>query len=634
MLLSTLQTHFGHSEFRAGQQLVIEQLLAGVNTLALFPTGGGKSLCYQLPALLSKDLTIVISPLLALMKDQVDSAVAHGRNALRYDSTLDSQEKQLCLAQIESQNVNLLYLSPESFASKEVQQLLKRVPIHLIAIDEVHCYSEWGHSFRPAYLHLPRLIRALKPHAVLALTATATKKVATEIRKAFRIKRDHQVSTSFYRPNLSYTIIPTTLEDRTQEVLKLLNTGPAGSCIIYVMRQIDTMQLSAHLESHGITSRSYHAGMDSQAREKVQNGFLNNHFRVIVATIAFGMGIDKKDVRQVIHYHMPKSPEGWMQESGRAGRDGKAANCTLLACGDDIRHLRSFIEMRDIEPRALESILRTIQSAGKLWLCAPYMLGVQHDLSASTIGILLLHFEQLKLIKHQVTSWRYLRVRKLRYSATISGLSKRQANIIQSISEMSRRFDTFESEDAFQIPRPQLLKLIDTIESSGEFSIQRSGWTEEYKVINAEFDLKETAKHLHEQHALLSQQDHQRLDAVTSLITTKSCITKRLLQGFGEKLAQPCGHCSTCRKEPRPRKITAPTLPELESEQVELIDKIHKESLTGLNNSKTLTKFLCDIPSPKIRYYRLYKHPYHGALTRYDYHEVELQSQIRMQGLH
>lgn len=630
MLLDKLQQHFAHSEFRPGQQEVIDRLLAGSNSLALFPTGGGKSLCYQLPSLLLPGLTIVISPLLALMKDQVDKAVTNGQRAIRYDSTLSIEGKECCLAALEANEIDLLYISPESFAAAEIHSLLKGLAIDLIAIDEIHCYSEWGHSFRPAYLHLPRLVRTLKPNAVLGLTATATKKVASEIRKAFRIKLTDQVSTSFHRPNLNYTVIPTQAENRLDVLSSLLLEGLQGPTIVYAMRQVDTMEIAAHLQAKGLIARSYHAGMDTAAREHVQLEFLNDNIRIIVATIAFGMGIDKPNVRQVIHFHLPKSPEGWMQESGRAGRDGKPADCTLLACGDDIRQLRSFIHSRTVEASALASILRSIHSADKIWLCAPFMLAVQHDLSAGVIGIILLHLEQLKLIKHTTTSWRYLRIRKLRFGSAITGLSKRHAMIAEQLTKLEQRFDTLESEERFQISRSKLINIADELEKSGEFSIRRSGWTEEYKVLNDQFDLDEVTNNINKILQTRLDEDFQRLEDIISLVSTRSCITKKLLLGFGERISEPCGNCSSCRKETRPRKLPRSSVPELGNNEIEIIQSVHQETHSALKGARTLTRFLCDLPSPKLRYYRLYQHNSHGALANFDHEEVELQARLTL----
>ncbi len=630
MLQEALKLHFGHQTFRPGQEAVIQLLLSGTNTLAILPTGGGKSLCFQLPSILLPGLTVVISPLLALMKDQVDKVIANGQRALRYDSTLETTGKEQCLKALQSNEVDLLYISPESFAANEIYLLLKQIPISLISVDEAHCYSEWGHSFRPAYLHLPKLIKAIKPNAILALTATATKKVASEIRNAFSIKLTHQISTSFFRPNLTYTVIPSLPEERLQRLSQLLREGQQGPCIVYAMRQIDTMEITAYLQAQGITARSYHAGMDTASRERVQSDFLHNKVRVIVATIAFGMGIDKADVRQVIHYHLPKSPEGWMQESGRAGRDNQPASCTLLACGDDIRQLRSFIHSRSVEPSTLNSILRSILSSNKIWFCSPYMLGVQHDLHSGIIGILLLHLEQLKLIKHKATSWRYLKIRKLRFGATITGLSKRQTQIVEKLCALNQRYDTYTAEEQLSISRTQLLKIAKELEQSGEFSIQRSGWTEEYRILSPDFNIHEISQTINQTLHQTLDQDYQRLDDIIALIKTRSCITKKMLAGFGERLPHQCNTCSSCQKEPRPRQLPQTKIPELLPEQIELIQTVHNQAHPALKNPKTFTRFLCGIPSPRVRYHRLYRNEHHGALAKYDHEEVELQVQIRL----
>ncbi|PID78996.1 RecQ family ATP-dependent DNA helicase, partial [bacterium DOLZORAL124_64_63] len=338
-----LARHFGHTSLRPGQEEVIGRVLDGINCLVVLPTGGGKSLCYQFPAVCLEGLTLVVSPLIALMRDQVDVLLEKEVAAARLDSTTTAEGYERTVARLEAGGLKLLYLSPERLEDAALVKLLKGLDIALVAIDEAHCISEWGHSFRPSYLKLPKLVRALKPGVVLALTATASTATAAEIRKAFRILKRDQIQTSFYRENLSFDVTVCAGGEKRGRLLEVLSGAGRVPGIVYATRRGDVEELASFLTSNGIPARAYHAGMPADARAEVQDGFVRHEFPVICATIAFGMGVDMPDVRSVIHYHPPKSPEGWIQESGRAGRDGRPSHCELLVNGDDRTAMESMV---------------------------------------------------------------------------------------------------------------------------------------------------------------------------------------------------------------------------------------------------------------------------------------------------
>ena len=341
-LRAELLRHFGHSGFRNGQEPVIGALLDGRSALAIFPTGGGKSLCYQLPALLLEGLTLVVSPLIALMKDQVDALQARGIPAARWDSTLSADEISQVQADIASGALKLLYIAPERFVSETFLALIKRTPVSLLAIDEAHCISEWGHNFRPEYLRLAALAKKLRIPRVLALTATATPPVAKDICKAFRIRSGDDYRTSFHRPNLAIHVTPVTAEDRPRVLVERLTAKPRFPAIVYVTLQHTAETVAAHLRRSGLSARPYHAGLADDVRSSAQDDFMAGRCDIIVATIAFGMGIDKANIRSVIHFNLPKTLENYQQEIGRAGRDGEPAHCEMLACADDLTVLENF----------------------------------------------------------------------------------------------------------------------------------------------------------------------------------------------------------------------------------------------------------------------------------------------------
>lgn len=331
MLEKNLEKYFNFSEFRAGQKEIVEAILAGRDVVALMPTGGGKSLCYQLPAILSDKITVVISPLIALMKDQVDSLLARGIAATFINSSLDQNEIAARIADLRSGKAKILYAAPERFGNFEFKKLFSELPISLLAVDEAHCVSQWGHDFRPDYLEIKNYIRTLKKRPVVAaFTATATPEVKDDIIQRLELKNPQVFVRGFDRPNLKFfTQRDLKPRQREKEVLRVINSL-AGAGIVYTLSRKNAEELAKYLRENKIKAVAYHAGMSADKREKAQNDFMENKFKVIVATIAFGMGVDKADVRFVIHCGMPGSLEGYYQEAGRAGRDGEAAYCVLL----------------------------------------------------------------------------------------------------------------------------------------------------------------------------------------------------------------------------------------------------------------------------------------------------------------
>ena len=313
-----LRDRFGLAEFRQGQQAVIDRLLAGKNVAAVFPTGGGKSLCYQLPSQVLPGTTVVVSPLIALMKDQCDALAERGVAAARLDSTLSTAEFRAAVHGVRDGSIKLLYIAPERFFNERFLVTIGSLDVSLFAIDEAHCISQWGHNFRPDYLKLAELTKDLKADRVLALTATATPEVLSDIRAAFNIDADDAIRTEFYRPNLhlrSSVVEPNQQYDR---LLDRLQSRPRGSTLVYVTLQKTAEQIAELLTADGFDATPYHAGLESEQRAEIQQRFIDSDDSIVVATIAFGMGIDKSNIRYVYHYNPPKSLEAYAQEIGRA----------------------------------------------------------------------------------------------------------------------------------------------------------------------------------------------------------------------------------------------------------------------------------------------------------------------------
>ena len=341
-----LKQYFGYDQFRPGQEVIIDHVLAGRDGLVIMPTGGGKSLCFQLPALLLDGLTLVVSPLISLMKDQVDALNAAGVPAAFINSSLAGAQIASIQRQVLAGEIKILYVAPERFATGSFAGFLDQVELSLIAVDEAHCISEWGHDFRPEYRNLQRLRQSFPKVPVLALTATATKQVRQDIVQQLRLVGGRVFITSFDRPNLSYAVWPK--KKCFPKIVGLLKAYEQESAIIYCSSRKKTESLAEKLCERGIAARAYHAGLETAERHGVQELFIRSEIQVVVATVAFGMGIDKPDVRLVLHHDLPKTIENYYQETGRAGRDGLPSRCVLFySYGDRAKQMFFINQLTD-----------------------------------------------------------------------------------------------------------------------------------------------------------------------------------------------------------------------------------------------------------------------------------------------
>lgn len=367
-LLHTLKTAFGYSTFRPLQREIIETSLAGRDVFALLPTGGGKSLCFQIPALHRTGLTVVVSPLIALMKDQVDQLQAAGIAATFLNSSLGAAEARSRLAGLHRGEWRLLYVAPERLMLDNWQENLKSWNVSALAIDEAHCVSEWGHDFRPEYRQLAKLREFLPDVPVMACTATATERVRIDIVKFLKLREPSVFVASFNRPNLTYKVIPK--DEPAKQIVAWVKKRGDESGIIYCASRAATERIAEALAGRGFSARPYHAGLDTEERSRNQELFLRDEVRIICATIAFGMGINKPNVRWVVHYDLPKNIEGYYQETGRAGRDGLPSECLLLFNAGDAVKQTHFIDQvtnpqeQQIARAQLRQIMHYAESAG------------------------------------------------------------------------------------------------------------------------------------------------------------------------------------------------------------------------------------------------------------------------------
>ena len=376
-LKSALKSIFGFDNFKGDQEAIIQSLMDGHDVFVLMPTGGGKSLCYQLPSLLMDGMAIVVSPLIALMKNQVDviNGISEEDGVAHYlNSSLKKSEIDQVKADISSGKTKLLYVAPESLNKQENVDYFKTVKISFYAIDEAHCISEWGHDFRPEYRKIRESVDQIGRAPIIALTATATDKVRTDILRSLNIEDAKQFKSSFNRPNLYYEVRPKT-KNIDKEIVKFIKENPGKSGIIYCLARKKVEELAEVLRANDIKAAAYHAGLEAETRSRTQDDFLQEKIDIIVATIAFGMGIDKPDVRFVIHYDIPKSLEGYYQETGRAGRDGQEGKCIAFYSQKDLKKLEKFMENKPVAEQEIgRQLLQETQAYAESSVCRRKLL--------------------------------------------------------------------------------------------------------------------------------------------------------------------------------------------------------------------------------------------------------------------
>ena len=643
-LRSALTQHFGHTSFRDGQERVIATLLEGRSALAIFPTGAGKSLCYQLPALLMDGLTLVISPLIALMKDQVEALRARGISAARLDSTLTASEVAGVFDAMRNGTLKLLYIAPERLMSESFMERLSRTRISLLAIDESHCISEWGHNFRPEYLRLAEVARKLKLHPVLALTATATPGVARDIEKAFSIAPEDCTQTPFHRANLAMYITPVEAGKRLELLHKKLAKFKRFPAIVYVTLQQTAEQVATYLAKAGLNAQAYHAGLKPEHREDVQNRFMDGRLDIIVATIAFGMGIDKADIRAVYHYNLPKTLENYQQEIGRAGRDGKGSHCEMLACADDLIVLQNFVFGDTPTPAALRQLLDHLLRQGDEFSISHYDLSRTTDIRPLVMETVLTYLE-LDGILHPLgaiyTGYQFC-FRDTEARLLAGHKPERQAFLKKLFATTNRGYKWLKIDNldefaaAMNEPRERILKALTWMEEAGEIELKPSGMRHRYRLCGdaARRQPEALAQRMQKLFEIREVKDAERLNKVMALAADPTCLTRHLLRYFGEDLDHDCGHCGSClEKAAAPRIIPRSAKPAITVSQVEVIQNLIDERLPALRAPRQVARFLCGISSPAVSRDRIAKHDAFGLLERYPFNDVLAQTESMMPGM-
>ena len=634
-LLAELHDRFGHEAFREGQEAVVRALLGGESALALFPTGAGKSLCYQLPAVLLEGTALVISPLIALMKDQVDALRARGVAAARLDSSLSAQETQLVYADLAGGRLKLLYVAPERLSGEAFLDRLRRVRISLVAIDEAHCISEWGHNFRPEYLRLARVAKDLGLAPVLALTATATPEVARDICQAFGIAAERHVQTSFRRSNLHLRITACAAADRPAQLAKRLSNAKVRPAVVYVTFQKTAEEIAGQLAAGaGLRARAYHAGLGAEERAATQEAFMRGECEVIVATIAFGMGIDKADIRSVIHFNLPKTLENYQQEIGRAGRDGQPALCELLACADDAVPLENFTLGDTPEPAAVEALVRRMLGAGEEFDVSRYDLSQATDMRPLVVETVITYLELEGLLQPTRSFYESTQVQFLRAESDIlAGHNDERRRFLARLFAVGKRgpkYLTLELAAAAQTlgePRERIAKSLSWLEETGAISQKPAGLRHGFRLGShaASASAGEVAARLAELFAQRETRDLQRMAGLLEFASAPGCITRRLLAHFGEALAgENCGHCQFCRTGKPEARIVLPASPiaPFTEADAEKIRALISEQNAALSGPRALTRYLCGLTSPATTRAKLTRRPDFGRWSAVPFRTV------------
>ncbi len=629
-LRAALRARFGFESFRAGQEEVIQRLLAGHRALALLPTGAGKSLCYQLPALLLEGVTVVVSPLIALMDDQVAGLRARGITAARFDPAASAEEMRRVLEALRGGELRILFVAPESLARADLLACLRATPLALLAIDEAHCISEWGHQFRPDYLRLGQVARRLRPRALLALTATATQAAVRDIRKLLRIAAGDVVKTSFARPNLTLRITPCAGQEREELLIARLRQRQ-GPAVVYVTRQQTAESVTARLRRAGLNARAYHAGMTAPDRAEAQSAFMRGSAEVIVATIAFGMGIDKANIRAVYHYNPPKSLENYQQETGRAGRDGAPAVCEMFPCLGDLDDLETLVLGNAPSERSLRNLVDHLLRRGPRFELSMYELAAATDLRSGVIETVLTHLELDGLLLaegsyHAVMSFRLL-TEEPRLLAGRSPLEQRHIRALLSRRETGRKWVRVAAEPE---PLPAGIEsLLQALHAAGEIELRPSGVRRRYRLTakGKSAEPSEVAARMIESFARQEQSALERLRQVREFATQRGCLTRHLLRHFGERASGQCGVCESCLYPGRKKRVLPPQdTPVWTAADTAALQALARERHPALRGARQLARFLCGLSSPAAARARLQRREDFGLLQRFGFGAVLAQA--------
>ena len=631
MLQKQLQKHFGFDTFLKGQEEVIRKILDQQSAAAIFPTGAGKSLCYQLPAMLLPGMTLVVSPLLSLMKDQLDFLQDNKIPAARLDSTLDRNEYSTILERAKNGELKILMIAVERFKNERFRSHLQKMNVSLLVVDEAHCISEWGHNFRPEYLKLPAYQKEFGINQTLLLTATATTQVRDDMCVKFNILKDNVFVTGFYRDNLFLQITPTDNSEKKSRLLQRIQNRPQDPTIVYVTLQKTAEDVAAYLCAKKINAQPYHAGMDNEKREQIQNQFMDGTLACVVATIAFGMGIDKEDIRRIIHFDLPKSIENYSQEIGRSGRDGEPALCEVLANRDNIHILENFIYGDTPEKNSIFQLLQTIkENKGFIWEIKATKLSNELNIRFLPLKTLLVYLAMEDIIRPKLT---YFEEYAFKYKTEPADIFNRfegeRKQFVAAILDHCHTKKIWTTVDiqailhSYNTDRQRILAALEYFEGKGWIELQSRLSVDVYDILTQAFNIDVMADKLYALFKKKEDLEIQRIHNMVDFFESDDCISKQLAGYFGENLSnESCGHCSFC-KNGRTVLQTTTDLKPLSQFEFKTITAEFTQVVGKQFSEENLTKFLCGIYTPVFSKLKIKQLPYFGILESYPFLEVK-----------
>jgi len=642
---NTLEQVFGYPQFRPGQEKAISAVLAGRSAAAIFPTGSGKSLCYQLSAVLLPHLTLVVSPLLALMQDQLEFLQRHGIAAGSIDSVQSRDDASDVMARARSGELKILMVSVERLKNERFRNFLQQIPISLLVVDEAHCISEWGHNFRPDYLKLPDYQRQFNIPQVLLLTATATPKVIADMQAKFAIAPEDVVTTGFYRPNLNLWVEPVRGQDKRRRLVEWMGQRPDQPGIVYVTLQKTAEHIAEHLQRNGIQAEAYHAGLPHDQREAIQKRFMGGQSNCIVATIAFGMGIDKSDIRNVVHFDLPKSIENYSQEIGRAGRDGQPSDCLVLANRDSLNVLENFVYGDTPELDGIRHVLDELQAGAPegQWEFLLGPLADQSNIRQLPLKTLLVQLELRGLIAPRYAYYAEYRFKYLEEpEALLTRFEGERRDFVAAIIQTSKRARAWATVnfdllyEHYQAPRERVVKALDYFQEKGWVELESKQMTEVYSVLQRNIDSAALSQELHGYFTRHEHTEIARIHAMLDLFSTDRCLGYRLAEYFGDHDApRQCGHCSVCHGQVA-RLPEPPALPPLVDKNFEALcgEFIHRhEQHTGqVPSAERVTRFLCGISVPLFTKLKVRAIAGYAVLEDYPYAQVRAWAEKHLVG--
>ena len=603
-------------------------------------------MCYQLPALLLPHLTLVVSPLLALMQDQLAFLQRHGIAAASIDSAQSREDASAVMARAKAGELKILMISVERLKNERFRNFLQQVPISLLVVDEAHCISEWGHNFRPDYLKLPDYQRQFNIPQALLLTATATPNVIADMQAKFAIAETDVITTGFYRANLNLWVEPVSGAAKRQRLVQWMNGRIGQPSIVYVTLQRTAEQIAEHLSQHGISANAYHAGLPHEQREGIQRQFMGGQLNCIVATIAFGMGIDKSDIRNVVHFDLPKSIENYSQEIGRAGRDGQPSDCLVLANRDSLNVLENFVYGDTPELAGIRCVLEELRGAipeGQ-WEFMLLPLSDQSNIRQLPLKTLLVQLELRGLIAPRYAYFAEYRFKFLiEPEVLLAKFEGERQQFVSAIIQTSTRartwatvnFDTLYGQH--QADRNRVVKALDYFQEKGWIELESKQMTEVYSLLVSDFDAEALSQELHAYFCAHESGEIKRIHAMLALFASDTCLSYRLARYFGDDQApRQCGHCSVCAGQVA-RLPEPPALAPLVDKNVEALCGAfihrHQEYAGSYPPAERLTRFLCGISVPMFTKMKARAIPGFAALENYPYAEVRDWAAKHLNGL-